>query len=96
MYIYICVCVYIHIYICIYIHILGGSDTPLRTPLGETVSVDSLAGKVHPPRFCSCIVPDVDNNCRRLIVPLFRGSSRCESLILSHHSRRKVACECNE
>ena len=27
---------------------------------------------------------------------LFRGSSRFESLILSHHSRRKVACECNE
>jgi len=30
-----------------------------------------------------------------LIVPLFRGSSRFESLILSQHSR-KVACECNE
>ena len=34
--------------------------------------------------------------CERLIVPPFRGSSRFESLILSHHSRRKVVCECNE
>ena len=31
-----------------------------------------------------------------LIVPLFRGSSRFESLILTHHSRYKVTCECNE
>ena len=38
----------------------------------------------------------VDGNCRLLILPLFRGSSRFESLILSHHSRRKVACECDE
>ena len=29
-----------------------------------------------------------------LIVPLFRGSSRSESLILSHHSR--FTCECNK
>ena len=28
--------------------------------------------------------------------PLFRGSSRFESLILSHHSRYEVTCECNE
>ena len=41
-------------------------------------------------------VPDVDSSCRLLIVPLFRGSSRFESLILSHHSRHKVTCECNE
>ena len=40
--------------------------------------------------------PEVDSNCRILIVTLFRGSSRFESLILSHHSRRRVACECNE
>jgi len=33
---------------------------------------------------------------RRGLVPLERGSSRFESLILSHHSRRRVACECNE
>jgi len=35
-------------------------------------------------------VPDVDSNCRLLIVPPFRGSSRFESLILSHHSRTKL------
>jgi len=28
--------------------------------------------------------------------PLFRGSSRFESLILSYHYRYKVTCECNE
>jgi len=28
-------------------------------------------------------------------VPLFRGSSRFESLVLSDHSR-KVTCECND
>jgi hypothetical protein len=28
--------------------LLGGSDTPLRDPLGGIVSVDALAGKVHP------------------------------------------------
>ena len=39
--------------------------------------------------------PEVDSICRLLIVPLFRGSSRFESLILSHHSRR-VTCECDE
>ena len=39
---------------------------------------------------------DAGSNCRLLIVPPFRGSSRFESLILSHHSRRKVACACNE
>jgi len=32
-------------------------------------------------------VSDVDGSCRLLIVPLFRGSSRFESLIISHHSR---------
>ena len=35
-------------------------------------------------------VPDDDSNCRLLIVPPFRGSSRFESLILSHHSRTKL------
>jgi hypothetical protein len=32
-------------------------------------------------------VPEVDSNCRLLVLPLFCGSSRFESLILSHHSR---------
>ena len=41
-------------------------------------------------------VPEVGSNCRLLIVPLFRGSSRFDFLILSHPSRKKVACECNE
>ena len=36
----------------------------------------------------------LDSNCRLLIVPLFRGSSRFESLILSHYSR--FTCECNK
>jgi len=40
-------------------------------------------------------IPQVDSSCRLLIVPLFRGSSRFESLILSHHSRFNVTCECN-
>ena len=35
-----------------------------------------------------------DSSCRRLIVPLFRGSSRFESLILPRHSR--FECECNQ
>jgi len=39
--------------------------------------------------------PAVDSTCRLLIVPLFRGSSRFERLILSHRSRHKVTCECN-
>ena len=39
-------------------------------------------------------VSQVDCRCRLLIVPLFRGSSRFESLILSHLSR--FTCECNE
>jgi len=37
---------------------------------------------------------EVDSSCRLLIVPLFRGISRCESLILSHHLR--FTCECNQ
>ena len=37
-----------------------------------------------------------DKSCRLLIVPLFRGSSRFESLILSHHSRFNVTCECHQ
>jgi len=36
-------------------------------------------------------VAEVDSSCRLLIVPLFRGSSRFESLILSH-----LSCECNK
>jgi len=39
-------------------------------------------------------VSKVDSSCRLLIVPLFRGSSRFESLIISHHSR--FTCECNK
>ena len=41
-------------------------------------------------------VSEVDSSCRLLTVPLFRGSSRFESLILSHHSRFNVRSECNE
>jgi len=47
---------------------------------------------------CSCSrakrVSEVDSSCRLLIVPLFRGSSRFESFIVSHHSR--FTCECNK
>jgi len=39
-------------------------------------------------------VAEVDSSCRILIVPLFRGSRRFESLILSHNSR--FTCECNK
>ena len=46
--------------------------------------------KVPRPHPRSRRVPDVDSNCRLLIVPPFRGSSRFESLILSHHSRTKL------
>ena len=35
----------------------------------------------------------IGSSCRLLIVPLFRGRSRFENLILSHHSR--FTCECN-
>ena len=37
-----------------------------------------------------------ESSCRLLIMPLFRGSSRFESLISSHHPRYKVTCECDE
>jgi len=39
-------------------------------------------------------VIEVESSCRLLIVPLFRCSSRFESLILSHHSR--FTCKCNK
>jgi len=39
-------------------------------------------------------ISEVDSSCRLLIVPLFRGSSRFVSLILSHHSR--FTRECNK
>ena len=39
-------------------------------------------------------VSGVDSSCRRLIVPLFRGSSGLESLIVSHYLR--FICECNK
>ena len=38
-------------------------------------------------------VAKVDSSCRLFIVPLFRGSRRFESFILSHHSR--FTCESN-
>ena len=38
----------------------------------------------------------VDVSCGLLIVPLFRGSSRFESLILSHHSKFKFTCACSK
>jgi len=41
-------------------------------------------------------VAEVDSRCRFLIVPLFRGSSRFESLILAHYSRFSVTRECNK
>ena len=44
----------------------------------------------------SSTIGSLNGSGRLLIVPLFRGSSRFESLILSHHSRYKVTCECNE
>ena len=43
----------------------------------------------------ACLADFVDEG-RRHEDDVVRGSSRFESLILSHHSRRKVACECNE
>ena len=42
------------------------------------------------------LVPEVDSNYRLWIVPLFHGSSRFASSILSRHSRQKVTCECND
>ena len=40
------------------------------------------------------LVAEVDSSCRLLIVPIFRSSSRFESLILSQHSW--FTCECNK
>ena len=39
-------------------------------------------------------VAQVGSSCRLLIVPLFLGSGRFESLILSHHSM--FTCECDK
>ena len=39
-------------------------------------------------------VAEAGSRCKLLIVPLFRGRSEFESLILSHHSR--LTCECNQ
>ena len=39
-------------------------------------------------------VAEGESSCMFVMVPLFRGSSRFASLILSHHSR--VTCECNK
>ena len=41
-------------------------------------------------------VSEVDSSCRLVIVPLFRGRSRFARLVLSHHSRFNVTCECNK
>ena len=56
-------------------------------------AVEHTRARVHPVHER---VPKVDSSCRLLIVPLFIGSSRFESLMLSHHSRYKVTCECSE
>ena len=37
---------------------------------------------------------EVDSSCRLLILPLLPGSSKFESLIVSHHSR--FTCECDK
>ena len=50
--------------------------------------VDSLVPKVD------SLVDNSDNSCRLLIVPLFRGSSRFESLILLHYFM--FTCEYNK
>jgi len=55
---------------------------------------DQAAVSVNPTPCTLKRVSEVDSSCRLLIVPLFRGSSRFERLILSHHSR--FACECNK
>ena len=39
-------------------------------------------------------VSEADSSCMLLMVPLFRGRSRFESLIFSHQSRLNVTCEC--
>ena len=41
-------------------------------------------------------VPEVYSSCRLLIVPLFHGSCRFASLILSHQFRFDDPGECNE
>ena len=55
----------------------------------EVVIVRTLGGpKDLAPSCCRAKgVPEVGRRCRLLIVPLFRGSSRLDSLILSHHVR---------
>ena len=71
----------------------GGNQ--VARPLSQAVlTVRSLSLSLGNPPITK--VPEVDSSCRLLIVPLFRGSSRFESLILSHHSRFNVTCECNK
>ena len=41
-------------------------------------------------------VPEVDGRCRLLIVPLFRGRGRFDSLIVSRHSRFTRECDKEE
>jgi len=62
---------------------------PSSEGLNNLISQDQTHIKLKGVAGCSRAkrVPEVDSSCRLLIVPLFRGSSRLESLILSHHSR---------
>ena len=53
-------------------------------------------GRAFEPLSGSARLPEVDRSGRLLNVPLFRGSSGFESLILSHHFRFDVTCECNK
>ena len=41
-------------------------------------------------------VAEVDSSCRLLVVPLVCGSRRCESFVLSHHSRFTSECNVEE
>ena len=54
----------------------------------ETVRTAGGPTDLEPIRSRPKRVPDVDSTCRLLIVPLFPGSSKYESLILSHHFRK--------
>ena len=68
-------------------HVLDTPEAPSRP--GETLQDRECPVPAYHTR-----VAEVNSRCRLLIVPLFRGSSRFESLILSHHSR--FTCECNK
>jgi len=62
------------------------AEAGARDPRGA--DIQGLASKLEEvERRALAQVPEVDSRCRLLIVPLFRSSSRFESLILSHRSR---------